>query len=310
MKRTRSFTSSKTTILASAISAIVAGSYTLPTFAQDEALEEITVTGSRILRRDLSAPSPVVTLGAESFENSAAVSAEAVLNQLPQFVPGGTQFSSSVQSGATASPGAATLNLRGLGSNRNLVLVNGRRAQPANASLVIDINTIPTAAIQSVEVITGGASAVYGADAMAGVINFVLKNDFEGVEFDFQSGETLEGDGNESRFSTLMGMNAADGKGNIMMGMEWAKREPVYQIDRDFFTKGWLDPLNAGGQFQQATSYSGSEGAVPGGPNLPAQATVNALFPTLAAGTVGRTWRASACPLRLLGGVVKFLLLL
>ncbi len=289
MKRTRSFTASKTTILASAISAIVAGSYTLPTFAQDEALEEITVTGSRILRRDLSAPSPVVTLGAESFENSAAVSAEAVLNQLPQFVPGGTQFSSSVQSGATASPGAATLNLRGLGSNRNLVLVNGRRAQPANASLVIDINTIPTAAIQSVEVITGGASAVYGADAMAGVINFVLKNDFEGVEFDFQSGETLEGDGNESRFSTLMGMNAADGKGNIMMGMEWAKREPVYQIDRDFFTKGWLDPLNAGGQFQQATSYSGSEGAVPGGPNLPAQATVNALFPTLAAGTVGRS---------------------
>lgn len=193
----------------------------------------------------------MVTLGSESFENSAAISAEAVLNQLPQFVPGGTQFNSGIQSGATASPGAATLNLRGLGTNRNLVLVNGRRAQPANASLVIDINTIPTAAIQSVEVITGGASAVYGADAMAGVINFVLKNDFEGVEFDFQTGETLEGDGNESRFSTLMGMNAADGKGNIMMGMEWAKREPVYQIDRDFYTKGWLDPLNAGGSFSK-----------------------------------------------------------
>ena len=87
-----------------------------------------------------------------------------------------------------STPGIASVNLRGIGANRTLVLVDGRRAQPANASLVVDLNTIPSAAIERVETITGGASAVYGADALAGVVNFVLRDDFEGVEMDFQTG--------------------------------------------------------------------------------------------------------------------------
>ena len=173
MRRARTFSATKITVLASAISGVLA-SYSLPTFAQEEQLEEITVTGSRIVRRDLSAPSPIVTVGAEAFQKSSTGSIESVMNQMPQFVAAGTQFSSSIQNSATSTPGAATLNLRGLGTNRNLILIDGRRAQPSNAALVVDINTIPAAAIANVEVITGGASSVYGPDAMAGVVNFVL----------------------------------------------------------------------------------------------------------------------------------------
>ncbi|MEY3660351.1 MAG: hypothetical protein RLZZ169_1176, partial [Pseudomonadota bacterium] len=127
MKRTRSFSATKFTVLASAISSVLA-SYTLPTFAAEEQLEEITVTGSRIVRRDLSAPSPIMTVDSESFQNSSTGTIESVLNQMPQFVPAGTQFSSSIQNSATSTPGAATLNLRGLGTNRNLILIDGRRA--------------------------------------------------------------------------------------------------------------------------------------------------------------------------------------
>lgn len=286
MKRSRSLSKTRTTILASAISAVVAG-YVVPAFAAEPSIEEITVTGSRIMRRDLTAPSPIVTVGIEQFENSATTGAESVLNQMPQFIPGATQFSSSIQSTAASSPGAATLNLRGLGSNRNLVLIDGRRGQPANASLTIDINTIPSSAIANVEVITGGASAVYGADAMAGVVNFVLKNNFEGFEADFQTGRTAEGDGDENKLSLLMGLNSANGKGNIMMGLDVMRRQAVMQLDRDFYRNGWLDPTNPGSGFVNARSIGSGEAQIPGGVNRPSQAAVDKLFPQVAAGKIG-----------------------
>ncbi len=160
-----------------------------------------------------------------------------------------------------------------MGTNRNLVLVNGKRAQPANAQLVVDINTIPSSAIQNVEVITGGASAVYGPDAMAGVGNFILKDDFEGFELDYQMGETADGDGEEERFSMLMGVNSADGRGNIMVGIDWTKRGEVMQVDRDFFVNGWNDPGNPSGNFIGAPGLGGG-----GGANR-SQAAVDALFP-------------------------------
>src|SRR6185369_11496040 len=219
-----------------------------------------TVTGSRIARsRDLEAPSPISTISKDAFENSSSTGPEHILNALPQFVPGSTQFTSGIQASPTNSPGAATLNLRGLGTNRNLVLVDGRRPQPANASLVVDVNTIPAAAIQSVEVITGGASATYGPDAMAGVVNFILKKNFQGLSLDLQTGRTQEGDGEETRVSALMGTNFAEGHGNIMLGMDWNKREAVYQIDRNFYRNGWLDPGNPGGGFITAPAYGGGQ---------------------------------------------------
>ncbi|MGV3590725.1 MAG: TonB-dependent receptor plug domain-containing protein, partial [Gammaproteobacteria bacterium] len=281
MKKHRSLRKKQLGLVVSAISALLAGTVETA-FAQDGELEEITVTGSRIVRRDLSSPSPILTVGTQDFENSSTTGVESVLNQLPQFVPGGTQFNSSIQNSATSTPGAATLNLRGLGSNRNLVLIDGRRAQPANATLAVDVNTIPSAAIQSVEVITGGASAVYGPDAMAGVVNFILKDDFEGIEMDFQTGQTMEGDGADSRFSTLIGVNSGDGRGNVMIGFDWTKREAVFAKERDFYRKGWADPNNNSAGFMVPRSYFPAPG------RLPSQAALDALFPpTVAAnGTV------------------------
>src|SRR5690606_20047822 len=122
-----------------------------PAAAQDAAIEEVTVTGSRIVRRDLVASSPIMTVDTARFEQSSTLSMESVLNQMPQFTPTGTQFVSGGQGSSTATLGIASLNLRGIGTNRTLVLVDGRRPQPSNAALVVDVNTIPTAAIERVE---------------------------------------------------------------------------------------------------------------------------------------------------------------
>ena len=298
--RKRNLRKKNLALIVSAVSTMLAGGASVNVNAQE--LEEITVTGSRIVRRDLDAASPIVTIGSETFDNSATTSVESVLNQLPQFVPGGTQFSSSVQNSATSTPGAATLNLRGMGSNRNLVLIDGKRAQPVNATMVVDINTIPAAAIANVEVITGGASAVYGPDAMAGVVNFILKDDFEGVEFDFQRGETAEGDGQEERFSMLMGMNSADGRGNLMVGVDWTKRGEVLQRDRDFYINGWTDTGNPGGDFMMPAAFAGNAN-----PNPASQAAIDALFPQVAPGTIGRAsdiyFNADGSPFVVQGGL-------
>jgi len=189
---------------------------------EKEALEEVTVTGSRIARRDYTSQSPIVTIQAETFENRANIGLEAALNQMPQFNVAGTQASLSPASTpfpqATSAPGAATVDLRGIGINRTLVLIDGRRAQPANGQLVVDLNTIPAAAIANIEVITGGAAAVYGADALAGVVNVKLKKDFEGLEFSGQYGLSEAGDAEETTVSGLFGASVGDGRGNVMLG--------------------------------------------------------------------------------------------
>src|SRR5688572_7451003 len=201
-------------------------------------LEEVVVTGTRIVRQDLVANSPIQTVDSEFFENSSTVAIETMLNQLPQFVPAITQFDTgNVQPSATNTTGANTISLRGLGANRNLVLFDGRRAQPVNSLLVVDTNSIPSAAIERVEVVTGGASATYGADAIAGVVNFVMKKNFEGLNIDVQTGSTEQGDGGETRVAALLGANIADGRGNVMIGLERADREQAKQNGRPFFDK-------------------------------------------------------------------------
>jgi len=247
-------TAIRPSVLASAISAILvsAGSAQAQESQQGQELEEVTVTGSRIVRRDFSANSPIMTVDSEMFEQSSTVAMETILNQLPQFVPAVTQFqpvppgelSNSGDPGVT--PTAATVSLRGLGSNRNLVLLDGRRATPIDASMAVDINAIPAAAIARVESITGGASSVYGADAVAGVVNFILKDDLEGFHFDIHYGETERGDAEEKAISAVFGTNFGD-NGNIMIGIEQYDRGRVLQQDRDFYTKGWADPASQGG---------------------------------------------------------------
>ena len=138
-------------------------------------VDEIIVTGSRIARSDFSSTSPIVTYGEEAIAQSGTVNIEQAMNQLPQFVQG--QTSSTV--GAVALAGRASLNLRGLGETRNLVLLDGRRLPLSNANAVVDVNLIPQFILSGVETITGGASAVYGSDAMSGVVNFKSQTDFK-----------------------------------------------------------------------------------------------------------------------------------
>jgi iron complex outermembrane recepter protein len=233
--------------------------------------EEIVVTGSRIVRRDFTSQSPIVTIDQSTFTNRTNVGMEATLNQFPQFVAAGTQAANSPAGTpfpqADAAPGAATLNLRGLGGNRSLVLLDGRRVQPVNGQLLVDINTIPSAAIDRVEVITGGAAAVYGADAIAGVVNFIPKKDFTGVQVNAQSGISAEGDGKETSVSGILGAAFGDGRGSVMLGADYSKRDIIFGRDRDWVVKGWNDPGTTGGgigssnlsQFDPArSSYCGT----------------------------------------------------
>ncbi|HXR51201.1 MAG TPA: TonB-dependent receptor, partial [Steroidobacteraceae bacterium] len=247
--------------------------------AADE-LQEVTVTGSRIMRRDFESSSPIVTVGSEMFENTGSAAVETALNQLPQFVPSQTMFSAGdVQPSAFNNPGIVTLNLRGLGANRNLVLVDGRRPQPANAQLVVDINSIPSAAIESVEVISGGASAVYGADAMGGVTNFKMKRNFEGVSLNLQGSTTEAGGGGEYTISGLVGGNFGDGRGNAMLGVSYTKREALMASERSFFTDGWHDPNTPGGESLRMTQIGFPNGAG-NVANAPSTAAYNAIFGT------------------------------
>jgi len=269
------------TLVATAVAAAIWG--TSPAaFAQEAAeaadpgLQEVTVTGSRIVRRDLDAASPVVTVENQIFEESSTIAVEAVLNQLPQFVPANTQFNTAdVFPTATSTPGISTVSLRGLGANRTLVLIDGRRGQPANSTLVIDTNSIPSSALASVEIITGGASAVYGADALAGVTNFKLRDKFEGIDLQVRSGITEEGDGEENRVSMLLGSSLGDGRGNAMLGVEWTERGEVFAKDRDFWLSGTKDPQTNATSVARMNRWQYE----PGNTNAPAQNVANALFP-------------------------------
>jgi iron complex outermembrane receptor protein len=245
-------------------------------YGQSEGLEEVLVTGSRIVRRDLNAPSPIITVDTELFEQNSSVSVEAVLNQYPQFNPGATQFTTGeIQPTATTSPGASTLNMRGLGANRSLVLLDGRRAQPVNAAMTVDVNTLPAAAIADVEVISGGAAATYGPDAMAGVVNFKLRDDFEGIDINYQTGTTEIGDGTESRFDVLMGGNFAQNRGNAMFSIGYADREAAWEMNRPFFVEGFNDPGTPANYPRIDYPYYTT---VP--TNLPSQAVVNQVLGT------------------------------
>ena len=262
-----------------------------PDNSKKELTQEITITGSRIVRRDFSASSPLVTVQSKSFDQVSTIGVENVLNQLPQFMPGsaggspgaGTQFGTGdVQATPFNSPGLSTVNLRGIGTFRNLVLIDGRRGQPANPTLVVDVNTIPAAAIDSVEIITGGASAVYGADAVSGVVNFKLKHDYEGMSLDVQSGISERGDGTETRISALVGGNFGDGRGNVMFGAEWDHREGIASIDRKWQRDFWSDPTTSGGT-PDSTGYSASVFS------HPTQAAVDSVFSDLPPGSVSPT---------------------
>ncbi|HEY6125153.1 MAG TPA: TonB-dependent receptor [Steroidobacteraceae bacterium] len=197
--------------------------------AQPEILETVTVTGSRIRRDDYVSDSPTVTVSAEAMSETGSTAMEHLLNSLPQFVPSITTTSNNPGNG-----GQANIDLRGLGTQRNLVLLNGRRLPPSNPTGTVDVNIIPSALIENIEVVTGGASAVYGSDAIAGVTNFTLKRNFEGVAIDTGFGRTAQSDGQEWSSSLTLGSNFSEDRGNAVFSFQYTERDAIYQGAREF----------------------------------------------------------------------------
>lgn len=257
--------------------------------APDADLVEVVVTGSRIMRRDAEANSPLVTVDAAQLENKSGLNIESYLNQLPAYNPAATPETSNgdVQISSVNSVGIASISLRGFGANRSLVLVDGRRAVPTNALMVVDLNSIPSSMLRSVEIISGGASATYGADAMGGVSNMLLRRDFNGLETDLQYGLTEVGDNNELRASVIAGTKIGDGRGNIVFAAEYYDRKASYDKNRRFYTDSYSDPTVGGnfiGLVMGANGYASSTTRF-GSPNLAAVRVV-AGAPNTAAGNV------------------------
>jgi iron complex outermembrane recepter protein len=220
-------------------STIIAGSLAMsaPAFAQgtpaaaDEAAAEgetIVVTGSLISNPNLAQSSPVLVTTAEDIALRQNNVAEEVLRDIPGIVP---SIGSAVNNG---NGGASFVDLRGLGSNRNIVLLDGNRIVPSGLVGRVDLNNIPLALVERVDALTGGASTTYGADAISGVVNFITKRDFAGAEISVGEKITEKGDGNYLRADVTLGANFDDGRGNAVLSLGYQESDPVYQGDRNF----------------------------------------------------------------------------
>jgi len=201
--------------------------FALDAAAEEATIETIVITGSRLARADNESASSIVVVPAQMFLQSGATSVERTLNELPQFVPTATGTSN-----GPGNDGQANISLRGLSPLQTLVLLDGRRLMPADGRGSVDLNVLPPALIERVEVITGGASAVYGSDAIAGVVNFRIKDNFEGVKLDAGWAETAQGDGEEYTTGLTAGTAFADGRGSIMGYVGYTQREQIGQTQR------------------------------------------------------------------------------
>ncbi len=193
-----------------------------------DVIEEVIITGSLIQRDDYVAASPVVTLGEELFQNFGVTTPDQLLDTLPQSLG-----SYSARSNNPANAGIASVNLRGLGPNRTLVLIDGTRAMPSDGTNLIDVSLIPSALIRQVEIISGGASATYGSDALAGVVNFSLDSRFEGFNIAGQFGTTAEDDGEETALEIVWGTRSADDRSGLVLFGSYVDRESVSAQDRE-----------------------------------------------------------------------------
>jgi outer membrane receptor protein involved in Fe transport len=243
--------------------------------AQDDAqrdetrLEEVIVTGSLITDPNRESPSPILISSIESLQQSGTATIEAALNQLPMFAPAGA-----AGNGGQGTGGHATVNLHALGANRNLVLLDGRRLPLADIFGTVDINLVPDSILSSVQTITGGASAVYGSDAMSGVVNFISLDHFEGATFDAQYGNTERGDLAQTKASLALGTTFAEGGGHALLSVGYTDRGNLLGKDRMPF----FDLLTP-------SSFIGQGTFVPSATNLPNATTVNNLFASYGATT-------------------------
>ena len=186
-----------------------------------EDLAEVVVTGTRISAPGVTSSSPILSVSAAEIDQLQQPEVEKIFRQLPITLPSDGQ---NVNNGTG---GAATISLRGLGSQRNLIMLDGKRMTPYSISGAVDTQTIPTAMIERIDIITGGASAVYGSDAISGAINFITKRDFSGIAINTDFSQTGESDGKIKSTDILLGANMADGRGNIVLGLNYSNRDGV-----------------------------------------------------------------------------------
>ncbi|TNE66591.1 MAG: TonB-dependent receptor [Alphaproteobacteria bacterium] len=216
------------------------GALAMPATAQDTAtdteatvqLEEIVVTGSRIKRSQADTSAPQLTVDESTFKDRGYVSAADALNQLTSITP---QLNQAAGDGSSSGSGQQFPNLFGLGTGRTLTLVNGRRMVTSSSGLgdaQVDANIIPVGLLERVEVVQAGGAAVYGSDAIAGVVNYILKKDFEGIELDGQASISDYGDYPVYNLRGTFGKNFADGRGNIALNVEWSKTDTLAFADR------------------------------------------------------------------------------
>ncbi|MCC6918734.1 MAG: TonB-dependent receptor [Alphaproteobacteria bacterium] len=196
--------------------------------AEADAGEEVTVTGTRIAKPGVTSASPITTIGSQELELQQKSEVEQILRDLPATVPGD---GSNVNNGTA---GISTVDLRSMGEQRTLVLLDGHRMTPANIDGFVDISQVPVALLERVDIVTGGASAVYGSDAVAGAVNFILKKNFEGVAIDTEYSLTGKGDGGIVSSSATVGANLDDDRGNVTLSVNYTNRKPVTLADRNF----------------------------------------------------------------------------
>ena len=241
--------------------------------AADNSTPEIVVTGSRISRRDFKAESPIVTVGSSVIAAAAQPSLDRVIGEMPQFEAAqGAAEVGDVQGSIGFGGGASYSDLRGVGRNRSLVLMDGRRLMPSTPDGAIDLNTIPMSMIDNVEIITGGASTAYGSDAVAGVANFKLRQNFSGFEINVQHGASTHGDGATTQVSGLAGGAFADDRGHAIVDFEYSERNAVTGSQRSFFTQPSVRFL---GRPPEGIIFKGGWGA---GATAPSIAAVNAVL--------------------------------
>lgn len=216
------------------------------------AVEQIVVTGSRIGRADgFEAPTPVTVLGVDELKSFASDNIADAINTMPAFA-GSSTPGSSIQNASSGSAAMNVLNLRSLGINRTLVLVDGMRVVASALDGSVDINNIPQELVQRVEVVTGGASAVYGSDAVGGVVNFVMDNDFTGLKGSVSGGRTDYGDRDTVSASLTGGTDFASGRGHVVANASYRKADGIAINRRPWNLKGW--------QFINNPSYTASNG--------------------------------------------------
>ena len=232
-----------------------------PGTPQAAAISEVVVTGSLIQRPNNTSVSPIVTVSQDLIKDTGTVNLQDTLNQLPSFTTGGN-----TSTGGQGTGGRASINLHGLGTNRNLVLLDGRRLPLSDVNGNVDINILPQSIIQSVDVITGGASAVYGSDAMSGVVNFKTIRGFDGVRIDVQDSISQQGDANKFDGSIALGTRFADDRGHLIAAFSYSSQDPVNGSARDFF------------HAQTPSSYIGYGTFVPSAVNAPSAAVVTSVF--------------------------------